>query len=93
MKGRNPHAAKAAAHPEPKVVFNMTMSQDGLVAGPNDGTENGEEDGADWLFKCCLSGNTEISIGSGSPMLKVSTQGARILKEAIGTHEAGTRGR
>lgn len=34
-----------------KVVFNMTMSLDGFVAGPNDGPDNGLGDGGDALFK------------------------------------------
>jgi hypothetical protein len=34
-----------------KVVFNMTMSLDGFVAGPNDSPENGLGDGGDALFK------------------------------------------
>jgi dihydrofolate reductase len=66
---------------------------DGFVAGPNDGPENGLGDGGDRLFKWYFSGNTEISVGSGSPMLKVSPQSAKILKEAIGTHGAGVWGR
>jgi hypothetical protein len=33
-----------------KVIFNMTMSLDGFVAGPNDGPENGMGDGGDTLF-------------------------------------------
>jgi dihydrofolate reductase len=76
-----------------KVTFNMTMSLDGFVAGPNDGLENGLGDGGDRLFKWYFSGNTEISVGSGSPMLKVSPQSAKIFKEAIGTHGAGVWGR
>jgi dihydrofolate reductase len=76
-----------------KVTFNMTMSLDGFVAGPNDGPENGLGDGGDALFKWYFSGNTEISVGSGSPVLKVSPQSAKILKEAIGTHGAGVWGR
>ncbi len=34
-----------------KVVFNMTMSLDGFVAGPNDGPDKGLGDGGDGLFK------------------------------------------
>ena len=33
-----------------KVSFNMTMSLDGFVAGPNDSPENGLGDGGDGLF-------------------------------------------
>lgn len=76
-----------------KVVFNMTMSLDGFVAGPNDSPENGLGDGGDALFKWYFSGNTEISVGSGSPVLKVSPQSAKILKEAMRTYGAGVWGR
>ena len=48
-----------------KVVFNMTMSLDGFVAGPNDGPENGLGDGGDALFNCYFSGDTEIPISDG----------------------------
>lgn len=76
-----------------KVVFNMSMSLDGFVAGPNDGPENGLGDGGEGLFKWYFSGDTEISVGSGSPMLKVSSQSAKLIKEARGTYGAGVWGR
>src|SRR5512141_3353734 len=67
-----------------KVVFNMTMSLDGFVAGPNDGPENGLGDGGEALFNWYFSGDTEVSVGSGSPMLKVSAQSAEVLKQSWG---------
>ena len=76
-----------------KVVFNMTMSLDGFVAGPHDGPENGLGDGGDVLFKWYFSGDTEVSVGSGSPTLKVSSQSAELLKEAMSTSGAGVWGR
>jgi dihydrofolate reductase len=76
-----------------KVVFNMTVSLDGFVAGPNDSPENGLGDGGDRLFNWYFGGNTEISVGSGSPMLKVSPQSAKILREAMGRFGAGVWGR
>ena len=76
-----------------RVTFNMTMSLDGFVAGPNDGPENGLGDGGDALFKWYFSGDTEISVGSGSPVLKVSPQSAELLKEAMGSYGAGVWGR
>jgi len=76
-----------------KVVFNMTMSLDGFVAGPNDSPENGLGDGGDRLFKWYFSGDTEISLGSGSPLLKVSPQSAKLLNEAFGRYGAGVWGR
>jgi dihydrofolate reductase len=76
-----------------KVVFNMTMSLDGFVAGPNDGPENGLGDGGEALFNWYFSGDTEVSVGSGSPMLKVSPQSAELLKQSLATYGAGVWGR
>jgi len=76
-----------------KVVFNMTVSLDGFVAGPNDGPEKGLGDGGEALFHWYFSGDTEISIGSGSPVLKVSSQSAKVIQEAMETSGAGVWGR
>ncbi len=76
-----------------KVTFNMTMSLDGFVAGPNDNPDNGLGDGGDALFKWYFSGDTEIPISDGAPVLKVSAQSAKVLKEAMGTYGAGVWGR
>jgi len=76
-----------------KVTFNMTMSLDGFVAGPNDGPENGLGDGGDGLFNWYFSGDTEVFMSEGVPPLKVSKQSAEILKEAISTYGAGVWGR
>lgn len=76
-----------------KVVFNMTVSLDGFVAGPNDGPENGLGDGGDALFNWYFSGDTELSISEGTPTLKVSKQSAEILKAAFETYGAGVWGR
>jgi dihydrofolate reductase len=76
-----------------KVTFNMTVSLDGFVAGPNDGPENGLGDGGDRLFNWYFSGDTEIPISDGNMVLKVSSQSAEILKEAFRTYGAGVWGR
>jgi dihydrofolate reductase len=76
-----------------KVVFNMTVSLDGFVDGPNDNPDNGLGDGGEALFNWYFRGDTEISVGSGSPMLKVSAQSAEILKEAMEKYGAGIWGR
>src|SRR5687767_3644073 len=75
------------------VVFNMTISLDGFVAGQNDGPENGLGDGGDALFKWYFSGDTEIPISDGNMVLKVSPQSAKLLKEAMGNYGAGVWGR
>jgi len=76
-----------------KVTFNMTMSLDGFVAGPNDGPENGLGDGGDGLFTWYFSGDTEVFMSEGVPPLKVSKQSAALLKEAISNYGAGVWGR
>lgn len=76
-----------------KVVFHMTMSLDGFVAGPNDGPQNGLGDGGGALFKWYFSGDTEIMVSSGTPPLKVARQSAEILKEVMATQGAGVWGR
>ena len=76
-----------------KVVFNMTMSLDGFVAGPNDGPENGLGDGGDKLFTWYFSGETEVPISDGNMVLKVSPQSAEILNEAFQNYGAGVWGR
>ncbi len=76
-----------------KVVFNMTMSLDGFVAGPNDSPENGLGDGGEALFKWYFSGDTEVSISEGTPVLKVSAQSAKLMKEAFAAYGAGVWGR
>ena len=76
-----------------KVTFNMTMSLDGFVAGPNDGPEKGLGDGGEGLFNWYFSGDTEVFMSEGVPPLKVSKQSAEILKEAISNAGAGVWGR
>ena len=76
-----------------KVIFNMTMSLDGFVAGPNDGPENGLGDGGEGLFNWYFTGDTEVKISEGTPVLKVSSQSAEILKESVKTYGAGVWGR
>lgn len=76
-----------------KVVFNITVSLDGFVAGPNDGPDNGLGDGGAALFNWYFSGDTEIAISEGTPVLKVSAQSAEILKTALETYGAGVWGR
>jgi dihydrofolate reductase len=76
-----------------KVTFNMTMSLDGFVAGPNDGPENGLGDGGDGLFTWYFSGDTEVPISDGNMVLKVSAQSAELLNEAFSSYGAGVWGR
>lgn len=76
-----------------KVVFNITVSLDGYVAGPNDNPENGLGDGGGALFNWYFSGDIEIMLSEGTPTLKVSQQSAALLKDAVKTYGAGVWGR
>jgi dihydrofolate reductase len=76
-----------------KVTFNMTMSLDGFVAGPNDSPDNGMGDGGMRLFDWYSSGDTEVPISDGNMVLKVSAQSAEILQEAFASYGAGVWGR
>jgi dihydrofolate reductase len=76
-----------------KVIFNMTMSLDGFVAGPNDGPENGLGDGGGPLFDWYFSGDTDVKVSEGTPVLKVSAQSARILEESFRSYGAGVWGK
>ena len=76
-----------------KVVFNMTTSLDGFVAGQNDNPENGLGDGGEALFNWYFSGDTEVSLSEGTPTLKISKQSAKILKGSVKRLGAGVWGR
>ena len=75
-----------------KVVFNMTMSLDGFVAGANDGPDNGLGDGRYQLFNWYFNGDTEIPISDGKMTRKVSAQSAAILEQSIAATGAGIWG-
>ncbi len=76
-----------------KVTFNITMSLDGFVAGPNDNPENGLGDGGRGLFNWYFNGDTEVFVSEGTPPLKVSKQSADLMKESFSTFGAGIWGR
>jgi dihydrofolate reductase len=76
-----------------KVIFNMTMSLDGFVAGPNDSPENGLGDGGEALFKWYFSGDTEVPISDGNMVLKVSEPSAKVLQDGFKQYGAGVWGR
>jgi dihydrofolate reductase len=75
------------------VVFNMTMSLDGFVAGPNDSPENGLGDGGEALFHWYFSGVVEVPISDGNMVLKVSHQSAKLVQESMANYGAGVWGR
>ena len=75
------------------VIFNMTVSLDGFVAGPNDGPDNGLGDGGEHLFDWYFSGDVEVPISDGQMTLKVSEQSAALLQAAMANTGAGVWGR
>jgi dihydrofolate reductase len=76
-----------------KVVFNMTMSLDGFVAGPNDGPGNGLGDRGEQLFDWYFKGDTDLKLSEGTPLLRVSKQSAEIIRNAFQSYGAGIWGR
>ncbi len=76
-----------------KVVFNMSMSLDGFVAGPNDGPDNGLGDGGEGLFTWYSSGDTDYRMPGGDWQFKVSAASAALLDEVIRTSGALVTGR
>jgi dihydrofolate reductase len=76
-----------------KVVFNTSVSQDGFVAGPNDGPSNGLGDGGEHLHDWIFSGNIEIKLAEGHLAMKVSPQSAALLKDEVANTGAMIFGR
>ena len=66
-----------------KVSFNMTMSLDGYVTGPNDGPQNPLGDGGERLFTWFSSVDTEYTMPGGDWKFKVSAASAALLDKAI----------
>lgn len=75
------------------VTFNMTMSLDGYVAGPNDGPENGLGDRGEHLFDWYFSGDVEFPIQDRNMVLKVSPESAELIRQAFASYGAGVWGR
>lgn len=66
-----------------KVVFNMTMSLDGFVAGPNDNPDNGLGEGGEHLFTWYGSGDVDYKMPGGDWRFRVSAASAALLDQAI----------
>ena len=77
-----------------KVVFNMTVSLDGFVAGPNDGPERPLGDGGERLFQWYSSGDTALPLPGTDMAFKISRASAELLREEwdmLGAMVAGRR--
>jgi len=68
-----------------KVIFNMSMSLDGFIAGPNNEVDR--------LFKWYFSGDTEVPFPGTELIFKVSRASAQVLQEAGRTIGAMVTGR
>jgi dihydrofolate reductase len=68
-----------------KVIFNMSMSLDGFIAGPN-----GE---VDRLFRWYFSGDTDFPFPGSDLVFKVSRASAELLQEASSSVAAMVTGR
>jgi dihydrofolate reductase len=66
-----------------KVIFSMTMSLDGFVAGANVGPDNPLGDGGEPLFKWYDSGDTSYKFPGGEWKAKISAASAAALDRAI----------
>ena len=64
-----------------------------FCGGTNDNPENGLGDGGDAVFNWYFSGDTEVPISDGNMVLKVSSQSAKLLKDAMNNYGAGVWGR
>ena len=76
-----------------KVIFNMSMSLDGFVAGPNDGLERPMGDGGERLFKWYYSGDVDFPFPGTDMVFKVSRASAKLFQEAWPTFGAIVTGR
>jgi len=76
-----------------KVIFNMSMSLDGFIAGPNDGPENPMGDGGMRLFQWYSSGDADFQFPGTDMMFKISGASADLLKTATQTAGAVVTGR
>lgn len=64
------------------VTTGFSMSLDGYVAGPNDSPDNSLGDGSDRLFKWYFTGNMDQEVPMGGGAMKISGEGAALIKEA-----------
>jgi dihydrofolate reductase len=65
-----------------KVRFELSMSLDGFIAGPNDGPENGLGDGGDALFNWYANGDTDFPLPGTDMVFKISKASADFLRES-----------
>lgn len=77
-----------------RVIGNLSVSLDGFVAGPNDGSENPLGDGGESLFEWYYGGDTPLPLPGTEMVFTVSRASAELLQEqwdGIGAMVAGRR--
>jgi len=65
-----------------KVATGLSMSLDGFIAGPNDGTGQPLGEGGERLFAWYSGGDTEYALPGTEMVFRVSEQSAEMLREA-----------
>ena len=76
-----------------KVATGLSISLDGFIAGPNDGSHSPLGDGGERLFAWYSGGETEYRLPGTELVFKVSPQSAELLREVENTMGACVTGR
>jgi dihydrofolate reductase len=77
-----------------KVGMGLSMSLDGFIAGPNDGSERPLGEGGERLFEWYSAGDTEYGLPGTDMVFNISAQSAELLREAharLGAFVTGRR--
>ena len=77
-----------------KVAMGLSMSLDGFIAGPNDGSEHPLGEGGMRLFDWYSAGDTDYELPGTEMVFRVSPQSVEVLREAhsrLGAFVTGRR--
>jgi len=75
------------------VVVDLSMSLDGFIAGPNDGSERSLGDGGDRLFAWYFNGDTEVAMPNYDLVFKTDPVSAEVIRESFRACGANVSGR
>ena len=76
-----------------KVATGLSMSLDGFIAGPNDGSQSPLGDGGERLFAWYSSGDTDYRLPGTEMVFRVSSASAELLRETHSKMGAFVTGR
>src|SRR5918912_1920062 len=76
-----------------KISMGLSMSLDGFIAGPNDGSERPLGEGGERLFEWYSGGDTEYMLPGTEMVFRISPQSAELLREAHSKMGAFVTGR